>query len=228
MKSAANSLPAQYANRALQRVLPFLTSEWFGMLLKACRVIKQHLGRELQEGMYEIVDYDSTLELKDRRGRVATLERQQRVRFLQDNIIAYQDQAWGDGELFAAYKCSPGVPVDRYRDGFKWKVLISLRETKQRGEVTEFHLRRKIRNGFTKPNEWLQTELSHRTRHLRIRIIFPRGRPCQRALLIERNRNRTSELGPDHFSALVDGRQMLSWETDRPRINELYTIRWQW
>jgi len=228
MKPTHNSLPAQYANEPLQWILPFVSSRWFDVLLRAWKVIKQHLGRELQEGMYEILEYDSILELKDRRGRVAILERRQKVRFLQDNIIAYQDQAWGDGELFADYRCSPGVPVDRYRDGFKWKVLISLRETKGRGDITEFHLKRKITNGFTRPNEWFQTELSHRTHHLRIRIVFPRSRLCQQALLVERNRNKTSELGPSCFSLLPDGRQMLSWETNRPRINELYTIKWQW
>ena len=103
-----------------------------------------------------------------------------------------------------------------------------MRETKQRGDVAEFHFRRKVADGFAKPNEWLQTERGHRTRYLRIRIIFPRSRPCKRALLVERNRNRATQLAPAHFSLLSRGRQVLSWETNRPRINELYTIKWQW
>jgi hypothetical protein len=228
MTRTVSSLPAKHASKPLQWILPLVSSEWLNVALKAWKAIRQHLGRELQQGMYEILDYDSMLELKDRRGRVAVLERRQKVRFLQDNIIAYQDQAWGDGELFADYQCSPGVAVDRYRDGLKWNVLISLRETRQRGDLTEFHLSRKIRNGFTKSSEWLQTELSHRTRHLCIRVIFPRRRRCQQALLVERNRNRTTELGAAHFGLLADGRQVLLWETNRPRINELYTIKWQW
>jgi len=228
MTTSANALPALYPNKVLKWVLPLLTRESLDLILKAWRVIKQQLQRESHEGMYEILEYDSVLELKDRRGRVAVLDRRQQVRFLQGNIIAYQDQAWGDGELFADYQCSPGIAVDRYRDGSKWKVLISLRESKERGDMAEFHFKRKIIGGFTKSNEWWQTELSHRTRHLRISIIFPQGRRCQRALLVERNRNRTSELGTDCFHRLADGRQILSWETSRPRINELYTIKWQW
>jgi hypothetical protein len=70
--------------------------------------------------------------------------------------------------------------------------------------------------------------VEHRTRRLRIAVIFPRKRPCQRATLTERNINRTTALGEDHFSFLPDGRQMLSWETTRPRLFELYTIKWRW
>jgi hypothetical protein len=156
------------------------------------------------------------------------LKRRQKVRFLQDNIIAYEDQAWGEGNIFADYRCSPGVPVDRYRDGFKWKVLISLRETKQRGDVTVFHLCRKITHGFTRTTEWFQTELPYKARQLRISVIFPRSRRCQKALLLERNRNTTTELGPSCFSRQADGRQVLSWETRHPCVNELYTVKWHW
>jgi hypothetical protein len=45
---------------------------------------------------------------------------------------------------------------------------------------------------------------------------------------MERNRNRTVELGPPCFSRLADGRQRLSWETHHPGVNELYTIKWRW
>jgi len=31
------------------------------------------------------------------------------VRYLQDNVIAYRDQAWGDGEILVDYRCTPGI-----------------------------------------------------------------------------------------------------------------------
>jgi len=228
MELPVNLLPTDYSNALLQRILSLLTQERVEALLGAWRTIRQQLSREWHEGIYEILEYDSVLDLKDTMGTVAVWERRQKVRFLQDNVIAYEDQAWGDGELFAGYECSLGVPVDRYRDGFKWKVLISLRETKQRGDISEFRFKRTIANGFTEPNEWLQTEISHRTRHLRVSVIFPQGRPCQQALLVERNRNRITRLGASHFSRLPDGRQMLSWKRGHPAVNELYTLKWQW
>ena len=85
-------------------------------------------------GIYEVLDYQAEFELKDGKGHVAVYRKHQRVRFLQDNIIAYQDTAWGDGEIFADYRCSPGVEVDRYREGNRFNILISLRETKSRDD----------------------------------------------------------------------------------------------
>jgi hypothetical protein len=150
------------------------------------------------------------------------------VRFLQDNIIAFQDYAWGDGDIFVDYRCSPGVVVDRYQDGDRWNILISLQETKSRGDVTDFHLERTIRGGFVQRKEWYQAEIRHPTRRLRMAVIFPEERLCQRATLHERKRNRTQVLGPEHLVQLPDGRQLLAWETTQVHHLEVYTLRWHW
>jgi hypothetical protein len=46
------------------------------------------------EGMYEVLEYESTLELLDRQGKRARFGKRQKVRYLQNNIITYQDQGW--------------------------------------------------------------------------------------------------------------------------------------
>ena len=217
-----------YQNRLLRIFLPVVVSDWFSLAIEAWRIIRRLLSRRVQEGVYEILDYDSVLELQDPQGEVAVFKRRQRVRFLQDNIIAYQDHAWGDGNILADYKCSPGAPVDHYQDGSRHNILISLQGTKNKGDVVDFNIERTVTGGFTKPNEWRQVLLQHRTRRLRIAVIFPRERPCQRATLTERNLNRTRVLGEDHFSLLPDGRQMLAWETTKPKLFEMYTLNWQW
>ena len=48
-------------------------------------------------GMYEVLDYQAQLVLKDSKGKTAVYTKRQHVHFLQNNVIAYQDQAWGDG-----------------------------------------------------------------------------------------------------------------------------------
>lgn len=98
-----------------------------------------------QRGLYEVLAHTSTLELCDPQGKRAIYKKNQRVRFLQNNTIVYQDMAWGDGDIFAEYDCTPGVPVDRYQEGHRWQVLISLRETKNRGDVEE------IKTDFASP-----------------------------------------------------------------------------
>jgi hypothetical protein len=126
--------PERYQNKFLRILLPLIASDWVSIVLEGWRFIRRLLSRLAQEGMYEILDYDSVLELQDPRGKVAVFKRRQKVKFLQDNIIAYQDYAWGDGNILADYKCSPGVSLDQYQDGFRYNILISLRETKNRGD----------------------------------------------------------------------------------------------
>ena len=180
------------------------------------------------EGMYEVLDYESTLELLDKNGRKAQFEKQERVRYLQNNIIAYQDQAWGDGELLVDYQCSPGTVVDQYRPGRKTYLLLSLREMKERGDVDEFHITWKMRNSFLRQREQWDTEVRHRTKRMLIQVIFPNSRPPKRVWLIEYMRRRTSPLPPNYVQQLPDKRCLVKWEIEKPRLHEEYTLKWEW
>jgi hypothetical protein len=146
----------------------------------------------------------------------------------QDNIIAYQDQAWGPGKIFADYKCSPGVPVDRFRDGRKHRVLISLRQTKRRGEIMRIRIDRTVRHGFCKKECWSDTDISHRTRRMRLSVTFPKQRPCKQMVLVEENAGRTIPLDLNKVETLPDGRQRVSWKTDKPVLFETYNLKWVW
>jgi hypothetical protein len=111
--------------------------------------------------MYEVLEYEATLELEDPGGKRASSKEREEVRYLQNNTIAYQDQAWGDGEILVDYRCSPGMPVDRYRSGYKTYVLISRREIKNEGDVDEFNVEWGIRQGFLRCTEQWKTYIAH-------------------------------------------------------------------
>lgn len=179
-------------------------------------------------GMYEVLDYESTLEIVDRKGDTAVLRRREVIRFLQDNVVAIHDHAWGDGQIFADYRCQPGTAVDFYKDGSKFNVLISLRETKNRGDVLEFWVERVIKQGLLQEMEWLETEIDHWTRKMRLNVIFPKERPCRRATLSRRSTGKVSVLSHKHFALLPDGRQKLTFETKDPKLHDRYSIRWMW
>jgi hypothetical protein len=179
-------------------------------------------------GLYEILEYDATLEIMDPRGEDAIIGRHEVIRFLQDNVVAIHDHAWGEGELFAEYQCQPGIPVDFYEDGSKYNILISLRETKNRGDLIDLRIERGIKGGFPQKDEWLETEIDHWVEHLKLSIVFPEERPCRRATLRQRSTNETIALNGGHFSFLSDGRQILTWQTNRPKLHDLYTIKWSW
>ena len=112
-------------------------------------------------------------------GRQAVFHKRQTVRFIQDNIIAYQDKAWGDGDFMADYQCSPGMAVDMYQEGHRFNILISLRETKHAGDVEEFRIDRTIRDGFIRATEDFQIDIDHRTQRFRMSVVFPSAAPAQ-------------------------------------------------
>jgi hypothetical protein len=226
--SSAQETDNHRSSVILRLLIPLLGSDYIGILAVVWRLGRRILAFKTQEGIYEVLDLDARLELQDSKGHKAILYKRERVRFLQDNIIAYQDKAWGDGKIFADYKCSPGVAVDRYRDGYRYRILISLRETKNRGNIEEFQIERTIQDGFTKPVEDFQIDIDHTTQKLSLSAVFPRKRIPKRVLLIERNTTRAIALGAEHIQTRPDGRQQVVWRTERPRLFEGYILRWEW
>lgn len=214
--------------RFLRWLVAYLFQDWQLVLLDLYKLIRTLVVGVQSTGVYEILEYDSTLELLDAKGKTAIFKRHQKVKFLQDNITVFQDHAWGDGDIFADYKCSPGVVVDRYREGDRWNILISLRETKSKGDVTDFFIERTTKNSFLQAEEWWQVEVWCKTWKLTLALIFPKERPCRRAVLQTRGENKTVVLEQSYFHALPDGRQLLKWEATQPKMAEVYTIRWTW
>jgi hypothetical protein len=211
----------------LRRILKYLSVDSISVALDVGASLRRYVCRP-PAGPYEILDYDATLEILDTAGKKAVFRKRQRVKFSQNNIIAFEDFAWGDGNVLAGYKCTPGVVVDTYRQGDRFNILISLRDTKSAGDIEQFHIERTVKNSYTHREEWLQTEIRRRTRRLRMAVIFPKGRQAYEAVLVKRSTNQTSELGPDHFDTLPDGRRMVSWETVHIRGYEVYTLKWRW
>lgn len=179
-------------------------------------------------GMYEVLNFKAELELKDDTGQTAVYSKTQSVRFIQDNIIAYQDTAWGDGDIFANYKCSPGVEVDRYQEGDRYNILISLRETMQRNDTATIQIERTINDGFLTETESFQVDIDHRTRALKMSVVFPQSRPPKKVTLIEQNSTKSVELSSQQHQLLPDGRHQYTWATINPKLFESFIMRWQW
>ncbi len=179
-------------------------------------------------GTYKVEAHHVTLELLDEYGTTAIFTKRQQVEFLQDGIFAIQDQAWGDGELFAAYKCSPGVAVDQYKEGYRWKILISLRSTRNKGEKELFTIERTIKDGFVTPIGNFQTQIDHPTKDLTISVIFPATRHPKTVTAIEQNAKRTFALGKEQIIPRSGERVEYQWQVNKPRLYEAYILRWEW
>ncbi|MCA0457136.1 MAG: hypothetical protein LCI00_24405 [Chloroflexi bacterium] len=179
-------------------------------------------------GTYRVEAHHVTLDLTDAGGRLVKYTKRQRVTFLQNNVFAIQDQAWGDGNIFAHYMCSPGAAVDRYKEGYRWKILISLRGTRNIGDTESMFVERTITDGFTTPVGNFQTQVDHLTQDLTIKVLFPAGRHPKQVTLIEQNAKRTHRPDKENITVLPQGRIQYQWQIRKPHLYESYIVRWEW
>jgi hypothetical protein len=215
------------SNRLWSLLFSGASSDWASVILQAWQLV-QEIAAERKVGLYEVLDFEHTLELCDPKGKKAIFHKRETVRLLQDYVAAYVDQVWGRGEIFADYRCSPGKPVDHYRCGHKQCVLISLREARRRGDVLRISIDRTVRGGFNLDTGWSETVVQHRTQRFLTAVIFPKRRPPIQAALLEINQNRTTPLGEAHTEVLPDGRHRVFWDTQKPKLFETYTLNWAW
>jgi len=214
---------------SLPKIASFLLGlPWVEILAETWKLSRKLLNGLTSEGIYEVLNYEMFLEMHDTKGKNATYRKQQEVKYLQNNVIAYHDQAWGDGKILQGFRCSPGKDVDRYRWGHKTLILISLRRIRNRGDEDHLHIKWNMKNTFTRKTEEWTTSVSHRTRKININVIFPKKRPPLRMTMIEVNRQKDTDLGKDHLKHLPDGRWQVTWEKEKPHLYEDYTFRWEW
>lgn len=209
-------------------LIPLLDSDLIGKTATVVRLARRIFTAKVHEGLYEVLNYDALLDLRDEKGKIAVYKKCVKVRFLQNNIIAFQDQAWGEGEIFDDYKVSPGKAVDRYREGNRFRVLISLHETKKRGDIEEFNIQRTIKQGFTSGVEDFQVDINHPTKEISVRLVFPKTRLPKEVTLLEKNAARSTRLGPENRRVLPDDRLEVTWRAKKPRLYEAYILRWKW
>ena len=201
---------------------------WANILGDAWKYFRRLVRGFSQEGMYEVLDYESTLHLLNKKGTKAHFSKSKKVRYLQDNIIAYQDHAWGDGEILLNYTTSVGKLVDQYRAGYKTHLIISLREEKNRGDIDDFEISWDVDCGFLKTDGFWDTDITQRTKKIQINVIFPKDRHPRRVTMVETNMRRTHYLGDEFRKLHPDGRMSVSWEKKNPKLYEHYLMKWRW
>jgi len=105
-KNLKDNFDAQQLFLALILDLP-----WFEIIGGLWSIGRKIIRGFASEGIYEVLDYECKLELKDSDGKKARIEKWEKIRYLQDYITTYQDQAWGDGEILLNYRCSLVNPL---------------------------------------------------------------------------------------------------------------------
>lgn len=176
--------------------------------------------------VYEVVNYEATVELSDADGRDAVYIKREHVRFLQDGVSSFEDYGWGNGIAFANYDVSPGTFVRRELVGSRLQSTVQLPHHYRVGETLTFWVERVIQNGFTSPSEcWLEAELYHPTSRLSLRVILPAARPVRSAYLVRPGIPGRRALP---VRSLAAGRQHISYLDLEPAQGARYTVIWDW
>lgn len=176
--------------------------------------------------VYEVLNYEATVELSDADGRHAVYIRREHVRFLQDGVSGFEDYGWGSGIAFASHDVSPGTFVHREIVGSRLQSTVELPHRYHAGETMTFWIERVIQNGFTSPSEcWLEAELYHPTRRLSLKVILPAARPVRSAHLVRPGIPGRRILP---VMTLADGRQRIFHLDLEPAKGARYTVIWDW
>src|SRR5205085_11087748 len=96
------------------------------LILSSPRLRKLLLPGGLIRSPYQVLDYQGTLILRDKKGTVASFERRQVVQFQQDGVGAILDHFWGTGVGLTQYTTTAGVLKESFRDQGKRHLLIAL------------------------------------------------------------------------------------------------------
>ncbi len=180
-------------------------------------------------GSYEVLDEEITWDLVRIDGSEVVQEKSLDVCFLQSNVLVWVDYAWGDGEIMAEYTCSPGRLVEKKRVADRTWLIILLERVRNRGDRATLETRRTVRGGFERANEWASFQIVEKTRHLKLSIVFPKDRPCQRAYRSSQaGQRQDKEIDVSDPQYNSDGRQVLVVDEKHPKVGQLVTISWDW
>jgi hypothetical protein len=180
------------------------------------------------QALYEVLRCEIELDLLDASGALATLKRRETLRLLQEGVIGIYDQYWGQGQVTARYRVSPGVVADRFRVGAREVAVISFRDVKKRGDVVKLEVERDVMYGWSEHEEWLEARVSHRTKVLRLEVVFPVVRLPTKAWVTQELSQLRTELGKGHIRRNERGRTVLVWQKLNPVVGESYVLAWAW
>lgn len=183
--------------------------------------------RERFGGAYEVLESHVKWTVQDDRGAEVEMERQSRLRFLQNEVIAISDFAWPQTQAIKSYSCSPGIKVDQFPHADKLQFVISLRDVKHRGDEQTYTFRRVLVDQFLAKTEWVGVDVRDPTGTLTMKVVLPSSRPATKAW--GRVRSKPKHKHDVTITNLPGGNQQLEYSPQpRPKLNEAYYIEWEW
>lgn len=180
------------------------------------------------EGLYEYTHAEDVWDIEDRDAHTVTLTKTRTVKYLQNEVFAIRDFAWGTGAVSGAQVIEgPGDAVHDYtRDEQEHTIILLDGIRGRRSDPDHFKFRRVFADSFPDRTESVVAEVVNATGRIAVTVRFPPDRPPTSAWLTRR------EAGIVEEEPIVPrpsgGRQQVTWTTDRPRRFASYRIYWKW
>ncbi len=195
----------------------------YALILTSPRLRQVLIPQGLLSSPYEVLNYQSTLTLHDSKGAKATFDRTQQIRFLQNGVSAILDHAWGNGILITNYHNSAGSLEDSFKDEGCRHLVIKLSRKMSKGEALQFEVERTMMEGFLGGQDWWEINIDHPVHHLQQAIVFPKARPCQKAVLYKGDEQMELPI-----VRLTDGRVIVRFVVAKPLADTAYKVSWKW
>lgn len=207
--------------------LPWLLStDFLNFVVMLSKLLRPHLAGVFKpSALYDVLNFEATIEVKDSRGYQAVYSKKQRLRFLKDNVSTVYDYGWGTGNAFASHRVEPGHIVERKQIGPRYRSLVMLPEPQHKGDELTLSVRRLIKDKFTGKGNWLEGEVYNKMQRMRLSVILPASRPVTRAWLVQRRQPTESLVSAKPISG---HRQRLASTITNPKIGDMYTLVWDW
>ncbi len=163
---------------------------------------------------------------------MACVTKNNRVRFIQNNVLAIPDYIWGDGSTSSDYSCDPGEKVAEHREGAKNCVVIALDRMYKRDDELDIRIIRTVRGAFLESEEWVEVKPVAGTPALSFTLLWPAGRPPRGTTLTleneRRNRRKVTTLTDDDLEWHEGGRRKFARHFANPSADEVIRIDWKW
>lgn len=200
-----------------------------GALLLAVGIFAAATAYTAGEGLYTYVEADDEWDIQDDGGQLAINTKRRKIKYLQDEVFAIRDYAWGTGTIGPAkVKAGPGRAVRDYTRDNRHHTIILLDGIRKRGNEDEFTIVREFKGSFVDPaTESVQLDVLHTTDVVRSKIVFPAGRPPTRAW-VTRKEGQVEVQDPLTPEPAGGGRQQIAWSRERPPRYAVFTIGWTW
>jgi hypothetical protein len=186
---------------------------------------KTRYAIQTPEISYENLSLDLKLDLLDVHGEQAVVYRRQRVRFLSAEAGILTNPVWGRGEQLKRHEVTGAESIGSRAEGDKEILLLGLSDRPARGTIAKVESERLVVGGYKKAREYFEVAVERPTEHLGVRIVFPKGRSPQDAVLVTKPGLPPKKLLP---RLTTDGRPTLSWNMRGARAGTSYSIRWSW